>query len=615
MLGSDEKLREQLEASILALRASEARFRNVITGNADGIIIVDKSGVIRFANPAAATLFNRPESQLLGESFGFPIVSGETTELEIVRHGEVAIAEVRVSDTEWDGKPARLLTMRDTTERRRAEKELRKMYRAVLESPGMVMITDPHGLIEFVNPKFTEVTGYSLPDIAGKDPSFLTSGREPAEVYRDLTETIRAGREWRGELVSRKKNGELFWQSVAISPITDFDGYIINFVGVMSDITERKKADEALRRSEKKFAALFGATPALLAVSTLEEGRLIEVNEKVLKTLGYSREELVGRTSLELGIWANPADRDTMVRTLLEEGKVRDREFVIRGKTGDTFVGLMSAEIIEIDQERCMLTMIKDITDRKLAEARIEKLNTDLAARAAELEAANQELEAFNYSVAHDLRGPLTVINGYCQLISEMCGANLDDSCREYLAQTNNVTLRMNQLIDALLRFSSVAHTEPHRETIDLSEMALTIAGDLKMKHPERRSVFLIAGDIRVSGDPKLLRVVLNNLLGNAWKYTGEREETVIEFGQAEIDGKPVCFVRDNGEGFPMVDADMLFLPFRRLHGSEQFKGFGIGLATVERIIRRHGGRIWAEGTPGKGATFYFTLEPDRICM
>ena len=249
-----------------------------------------------------------------------------------------------------------------------------------------------------------------------------------------------------------------------------------------------------------------------------------------------------------------------------------------------------------------------DVTERKHAEEKIESLNAELAARAAELETANQELEAFNYTVAHDLRGPLNLINLFSQAVRDQCGGNLEPQCREYLAEMYNGTMRMNQLIDALLRFSSMSHAELDLQSVDLSVLAQEIAVELQLANPERRGDFRIADAIRVNGDPKLLRVVLTNLLGNAWKFTGGRDEAVIEFGQTEVDGRAVCFVRDNGAGFPREDADQLFIPFRRSHGAEQFKGFGVGLATVERIVRRHGGRIWAEGEPGRGASFYFSI-------
>jgi light-regulated signal transduction histidine kinase (bacteriophytochrome) len=200
------------------------------------------------------------------------------------------------------------------------------------------------------------------------------------------------------------------------------------------------------------------------------------------------------------------------------------------------------------------------------------------------------------------------VVNGYCQAIRELCGDKLDETCKDYLREAYNGTWRMNRLIDALLNFSRLAHVETRRETVDLSAMAHEVAAELKLAEPERRVTFLIADGVSADGDAALLRVVLDNLLGNAWKYNGTRDDGIIEFGTTEVDGKPAYFVRDNGAGFDMADADKLFTPFQRLPGAEECRGFGIGLATVERIIRRHGGRVWAEGEPGEGACFYFTL-------
>jgi len=238
----------------------------------------------------------------------------------------------------------------------------------------------------------------------------------------------------------------------------------------------------------------------------------------------------------------------------------------------------------------------------------IDRLNTDLARREIDLATANQELEAFNYMVAHDLRKPLTVVSGYCQLVRELCGNKLGPDCSEYLQETYEGACRMNRLIDTLLNFSRLAHVEPNRETVDLSTMADEIARELQRTDPVQRVTFRIGKEITVNGDASLLRVVLNNLLGNAFKYTAGQEKTVIEFGLAEIAGRATCFVRDNGPGFDMAYAEKLFAPFKRLDGVAQCEGFGIGLATVERIIKRHRGRVWAEGEPGKGATFYFTL-------
>jgi light-regulated signal transduction histidine kinase (bacteriophytochrome) len=224
------------------------------------------------------------------------------------------------------------------------------------------------------------------------------------------------------------------------------------------------------------------------------------------------------------------------------------------------------------------------------------------------LQTTNQDLEAFNYTVAHDLRTHLNTLSLSCQAIEMMCTDKLNEECRGFVRNISNRTLQMNELITALLTFSRMGHVEPQREKIDLSVLAQEVVTMLQQTEPERQVDFRICAGIETNGDASLLRVVLDNLLGNAWKYTSKQEKAVIEFGIKEIDGMPTYFVQDNGIGFDKADAAKLFVPFQRLPGAETSKGFGIGLATVERIIKRHGGRIWAEGEPGKGACFYFTL-------
>ena len=242
--------------------------------------------------------------------------------------------------------------------------------------------------------------------------------------------------------------------------------------------------------------------------------------------------------------------------------------------------------------------------NRELIRARDE-----LNASKEQLETANRELETFNYTVSHDLRSPLTNIHGFCQLLLGMYGNRLDEECLGFIREIFAESQRMDQLIGTILNFSSLNRSEINRTIVDLSEMAHGIAAGLRLSQPERRVTFRIEEGITTNGDARLLKVVMENLLGNAWKYTGKKETPVIEFGTREFEGRPACFVRDNGAGFDMAKAGQIFTPFQRLHDQAEFAGFGIGLASVQRIIQRHGGRIWAAGEPDKGATFYFTLK------
>jgi light-regulated signal transduction histidine kinase (bacteriophytochrome) len=255
---------------------------------------------------------------------------------------------------------------------------------------------------------------------------------------------------------------------------------------------------------------------------------------------------------------------------------------------------------------------LEDITDRKRAEQEIRQLNENLEQRVhqrtAELEAANKELEAFAYSVSHDLRAPLRAINGFSQALLEEYASKMDDTAQDYLHRVQSATVKMAQLIEDLLRLSRVTRADMKREPVNLSALAQSIVAQLRQSQPDREVEFAIADGLVVNGDKCLLNSVLENLFGNAWKFTARQSDAKIEFGaQPEKDGI-VYFVRDNGVGFDMAYADKLFGVFQRLHSAAEFPGSGVGLASVQRIIHRHNGQVWAEGAVGQGATFYFTL-------
>jgi light-regulated signal transduction histidine kinase (bacteriophytochrome) len=249
---------------------------------------------------------------------------------------------------------------------------------------------------------------------------------------------------------------------------------------------------------------------------------------------------------------------------------------------------------------------------RLKAGRRIIELQNELAAHAAELEGANRDLAAFSYTVANDLLKSLMAIGDYASAIRDFSCAKDDEQCKSNTKRIYDKTKHLCELIGIMLDFFRPMRIEIHREATDLSELANRTTERLRMTNPERRVTFRIAEGIMGNGDGQLLGVVLENLLDNAWKHTGACEEGVIEFGETEVEGKPAYFVRDNGIGFDMAHADKLFTPFQWLPGTEKFAGHGVGLATVERIIRRHGGKVWGEGKPGTGSTFYFTLSGGR---
>ncbi len=253
--------------------------------------------------------------------------------------------------------------------------------------------------------------------------------------------------------------------------------------------------------------------------------------------------------------------------------------------------------------------LMREISERRRVEEDMCKLNMDLLQRTTQLESSNKELEAFSYSVSHDLRAPLRGIDGFSQAVLDDYGDKLDDTGKQYLQRVREASQRMAKLIDAMLNLARLIRAELIFESVDLSAIGRSVVSNLSKADPERQVEIVVADNLRTNADPDLTRVVLENLLGNAWKFSSHEEFARIELGMTYHYSQPVFFVRDNGVGFDMTYAEKLFGAFQRLHAMSEFQGIGIGLATVHRIIQRHGGRIWADATVGKGATFFFTLE------
>ncbi|ABB30261.1 multi-sensor signal transduction histidine kinase [Geobacter metallireducens RCH3] len=376
-------------------------------------------------------------------------------------------------------------------------------------------------------------------------------------------------------------------------------------------LDESERAQQELRESEENYRLLFSSNPHPMCVFDLETLAFLEVNGSAIQHYGYSREEFLAMTIKDI---RPPEDVPSLMAIVKRVDSGPDRVGVWRHRKKDgTIISVeITSHMIDFAGRRAKVILCNDVTERIRAKEEILRLNAELEQRVrqrtAELEQANREMESFSYSVSHDLRAPLRHIDGFSRVLLEDCGDQLNQEGKGYLTRICAAANRMGQLIDDLLQLASVSRSELQRRPVDFSNLARTIALELKQTDPEREVTFTIAGGVSAQGDPVLLRVVLENLLGNAWKYTGKNHRTAIEFGAVEGEEGRVYFVRDNGVGFDMTYVGKLFTPFQRLHAMDEFEGTGIGLATVRRVVERHGGRAWAEGTIGAGATFYFTL-------
>jgi PAS domain S-box-containing protein len=475
-----------------------------------------------------------------------------------------------------------------------------------------IFMLDPAGRVSSWNTGAERLKGYTAEEIVGQHVSVFYSAEDvargtPEALLRMAADTGRSEDEgWRV-----RKDGSRFLANVVITALRTPDGVLRGFSKVTRDITEHRRIAEALRASETKFRGLVDSAPDGIVMATTD-GRIAFANAQAAKIFGYAAGELDGQP----------------VEVLLPE-RLRDRHLDHRARyqaapatrsmgLGMDLVGLrkdgvevpveISLSPMPTSEGLLVISVIRDITERKRTEAHINALNESLARRVAELDAVNRELEAFSYSVSHDLRAPLRGIDGFSHALLEDYESVLDDQGKDYLRRIRAATQRMAELIDDLLALSRVTRREMRRESVDLTALARTVATQLERAEPGRRVDWVIADGVRATGDGALLRLLLENLLGNAWKFTSKQDLARIEFGTVAIDGGLAYVVRDNGVGFDMAHAAKLFGAFQRLHSTREFSGTGIGLATVQRVVHRHGGRVWAEAEPGKGASFYFTL-------
>jgi PAS domain S-box-containing protein len=389
-------------------------------------------------------------------------------------------------------------------------------------------------------------------------------------------------------------------------------GSILASVFILACSAGALRAMYGRRKAEEKLGRLLGSMPDALVIVNAE-GKIVGSNAHTEKLFGYSDRELQGESMALLVPERFRKNQRQYYAAYFSQrgGRVPEMTMELCGlhKDGREFPIEVSTKPLAGEKGLVVTSAIRDITERKQVAQQIFKLNKELEHRAIELENANKELEAFSYSVSHDLRSPLQNIDRFSQILMEDYANQLNAEGLDYVQRLRGSCQHMEDIIDALLALSDMMRKQLQTDHFDLTALANTVVADLKQKNPDRLVDWSIAEGLTAEGDAQLLRVVLENLFGNAWKFTANRPRAHIEFGALpQANGARTYFVRDDGAGFDMERVSNLFTPFKRLHDQSEFRGTGIGLATVQRVIQRHQGKIWAEGVVNQGATFCFTL-------
>lgn len=618
-----------LEQKTRELVRHEHQFRQLVD-NAPLPIIIQTQGTFAYLNKQALRLYGgatvdafqgvsildhihprdhaaaRERLQLLNvERSAVPVV--EQTHLR--RNGEERRVELSAAPFTFEGHEGAVILARDVTNQRRTEAVITALLQ---NSPNLIAVFDVNGRYVLVSPESARAMGLETDHVLGKSFAELLPDALADTFTERLARVVSQGRPM--TVLDEMGDGESrqFFETT-LFPVSWTDGRIELIGSIARDVTQRVQDQKKLQAWHDLMQDIIRYDPSAIAVLD-REMRHIYVSQRYLDDYGVTQ-EILGRNHYEVFPDIPERWREVHARALQGEVLHSDEDFFVRCDGRVEYTRWLCRPWHAADGSIGGIVLYTEvITALKQVERELRDLNRELEnkvrERTAGLEAANRELEAFSYSVSHDLRAPLRSIDGFSQALLEDCHDRLDEQGRDYLYRVRKASQRMGMLIDDLLKLSRVSRAELHPVSLDLSRVVEQITASLAAAEPDRAVTVTVEPGITAHGDPALLRIVMENLLDNAWKFTRYAANPQITFGQQVVDAEPVCFLQDNGAGFEMTYAGKLFTAFQRLHSTERYPGTGIGLATTARIIRRHGGRIWAEAEPDRGATFFFTL-PD----
>jgi PAS domain S-box-containing protein len=625
LLGCERDAEEktlQAQNALADLQQRTLHLEAVLQSIDDGVVVCDEEGRFLVFNQAAERIVGTGATPLPPEAWtghygifdpqtmqplateALPMVramQGEAIKTDVfIRNPNipdgvlinVAAHPLRTSDERNRGG---VVIFRDVTRQKAREDLLHLLSEAVEQSPNIALITDPNGDIQYVNRRFEEITGYRAEEVHGTKSASL--GRNNEAVEREVWETLKAGNEWRGEFHNYRKDGTDYWESAAIRPIRNQRGDVTHYLKVAQDVTERRRMEQALEKSESRFRLLVESNILAVLRADLVDGRIVEANDAFLRMIGYSREELE-RGALRCHD-LTPPEHHALDERSIEMLRKRlvcppfEKEYI--RKDGSRVPILLAAFMVE-SSEREFVCFVLDLSEQKRAED--------------ELKRSNQELEHFAYIVSHDLQEPLRMVTGFLQLLAQRYQGKLGEDADEFIGFSLEGASRMQQLIQDLLAYARVGTGGPPT-TATGSQAALEMAlANLRAAMDESAAAVTWDDALpTVRADDMQLVQIFQNLLGNAIKFRSTSPPRIHVSAVAEAPYWRFS-VTDNGIGVPDEHLQRIFTIFQRVHGRNAYEGTGIGLSICKKIVERHGGRIWAESN-GQGATFCFTLPQD----